>query len=73
MLSVWAVNPEHISIAHAEPRLNMKARDKSTSYESHSQLGRGHRLDSSAAAFDKIIYGKTSAVFGVHDTGAVLI
>ena len=34
---VWAVNTEHISIAHTRPGLNMKARDKSAADESNSE------------------------------------
>src|SRR4030095_13784545 len=55
VLSVWAVDSEHISIAHAEPRLNMKARDESTSYESYSQLVCGHRIDSSCKCFSLVV------------------
>src|SRR5260370_21703661 len=44
MLAVRTVNAEHISIAHAYPRLNMKAGYKSTADEAHSEPHRSHRL-----------------------------
>src|SRR6266850_4526143 len=43
MLAVWTVNAEHISIAYADPRLNMKARHKSAADESHSEFASSHR------------------------------
>src|SRR4030081_2236345 len=42
MLAVWAVHAEDISIADANPRLNVKARYKSTTDESHSESRRSH-------------------------------
>src|SRR6266436_5860093 len=37
MLAVWTVHTEHIGIAHAYPRLNMKARYESAADESYSE------------------------------------
>src|SRR6266851_3960050 len=40
---VWTVYAEHISIAHANPGLNVKARHKSAADESNSESRRSHR------------------------------
>src|SRR5258705_8478425 len=42
MSVVWAVYPEHISIADADPGLNVKARHKSAADESNSESFRSH-------------------------------
>src|SRR5260370_21352252 len=44
MLAVPTVYPEHIGIAHANPRLNVKARYKSAADEAHSEPTVRHRL-----------------------------
>jgi hypothetical protein len=42
MSVVWAVYAEHISIADADPGLNVKARHKSAADESNSESLRNH-------------------------------
>jgi hypothetical protein len=42
VLAVWAVHTEHIGIAHAGPRLNVKARYESAADESNSEPAGSH-------------------------------
>src|SRR5260221_11941658 len=46
MLAVWTVHTEHIGIAHAYPRLNMKARYESAADESYSEPLKWHQFRS---------------------------
>src|SRR5712671_7300636 len=51
MVAVWAVHTEHIGIAHAYPRLNMKARYETAADESYSEPPGWHQFKSLLHSF----------------------